>query len=238
MNFSLLRGKQFVAVALAVLLSTLVVALVAQGTTYVDTDSVGVATSSPGDALGVKGGAVIEGYVSAGYYTSTSTASSWVFGNFGIGTTTPGVKLAVKDVIDTGFLTAEDSVKTSYFVATSTTATSTLSRYGSSLASTTITIDGQSGRMAIGSTSVPTAAVANTQAVDPALTIQGQGAAASATGTLYVSGGGANGGQIILRSSSGTRCVSIMANTGANGLDASALGANDLLTFKVVACPK
>lgn len=240
MSFSILKGKLSVSVLFSVLLTTLVVALVTHSATYINTSSVGAGTSTPGGALGVKGYADIEGFVSADYYTSTSTNPSWIFGRLGIGTTTPGAALSVRgdngDVA--GNLTVESQIKTSFLTATSTTATSTLSSYGSSLASTTITIDGQSGRMAIGSTSVPTAAVANTQAVDPALTIQGQGAAASATGTLYISGGGANGGQIIVRSSNGTRCVSIMANTGANALDASGLGSADLLTFKVVACPK
>ena len=243
MSFSLLRGKQFVAVALAVLLSTLVVALVAQGTTYVDTDSVGVASATPGTALDVKGAAIFQGFVSADYYTSTSTNSSWFFGNFGIGTTTPGARLSVRggaDIADA--LTVEDNLKTSYFTATSTTATSTLNSFGASLASTTITIDGASGRMAIGSTTVADADV-GTYAVDPALTISGQGSAGNATGTLYLAGEGGKGGQLIIQNGSGlsSRCASITANTAALDIGASGSGTSDagsILIVKVINCPR
>lgn len=282
MSFILLRGKQSIAVILSVLLTTLVVALVAHGITYVNTSSVGVATDTPGAALSVKGQGIFEGFVSAGYFTSTSTNPSWVFGKLGVSTTTPGVGVSVKGAglfegfVSAGYftststsaswifgnlgigtttpgaglgvrsdnndvagnLTVESSLKTSFFTATSTTATSTLSSYGSSLASTTITIDGQSGRMAIGSTTVPDAD-ASSGMVDPALTIAGQGAASTATGTLYISGGSTGGGgQIIIRSSNGRMCVAISANTGANAADASGTDATNLLTAKVVVCPK
>ncbi|TSC82535.1 MAG: hypothetical protein G01um101419_541 [Parcubacteria group bacterium Gr01-1014_19] len=67
----------------------MLVAGVAQAVTYVDADSVGIATSSPGAALGVKGAGIFEGFVSADYFVSTSTHASWVSGNFHIATITP-----------------------------------------------------------------------------------------------------------------------------------------------------
>ncbi|KKU83131.1 MAG: hypothetical protein UY12_C0043G0007 [Parcubacteria group bacterium GW2011_GWA2_47_8b] len=199
MSFILSRGKQIATVILAVLVSTFVVALIAQGTTYIDTDSVGVATATPGAYLAAKGDILGE------------------------------------------VLRAEDHIKTSFFLATSTTATSTLSRFGAELASTTIIIDGNNGSMAIGTTTIPDAdVVAGTMAVDPALTISGTGGAANATGTLFVTGEGATGGQIILKSSDGqgSRCVSLIVKAGTVAPGDSAAGVAELLVAKVVSCPK
>lgn len=198
--------------------------------------NVGLASTTPGGALGVTGAAVVEGFVSADYFTSTSTNSSWVFGNVGIGTSTPGAALGVN-----GVALVEDHVRTSFLFATSTTATSTLSRFGSELASTTIVIDGASGRMAIGTSVVADSdVVATTLSNDPALTISGQGSANNATGTLYIAGEGGNGGQIILQSSNGlsSRCVSLVVNTGAIDVGGSGSDANTLIIAKVVSCPR
>src|SRR3989344_7471208 len=86
MSFAL-KGKAILPVILSVLLTTLVVAFVAQGITYVDADSVGVATSSPGGALGIKGAAFIEDFLSLTSLFATSSV--------GIATNTPGAELGV-----------------------------------------------------------------------------------------------------------------------------------------------
>lgn len=183
--------RYFFAAALSVLLSVFTVAVVAYGATMtISSGGLGSGTSTPGAAIGAKGGAVIE-----------------------------------------------DFVYMSYFTATSTTATSTV-RFGLDVATSSFKVSGNSGQVTIGTTTVPDADVANTMAVDPALTVSGVGSAYNATGTLYVAGGGATGGQIIIKSSDGTHCVSLIATAGANALDASALSAATLLTAKVVACPK
>lgn len=126
---SILSNKrQAFTFVVSVVLSILLVASVSFGTTYIDTDSVGIATATPGAALGVKGQGIFEGFVSADYYTSTSTADSWLLGDLGLGTTTPGTRLGVLDNADiAGILTVEDHLKTSSLIATSTTATSTFS---------------------------------------------------------------------------------------------------------------
>src|SRR3989344_872512 len=60
------------------------------------TTTIGIAPSSPGERLGVKGSAIVEGFVSANYFTSTSTNDSWLLGNLGLGTTAPWGILAVE----------------------------------------------------------------------------------------------------------------------------------------------
>lgn len=237
MSFVLSRGKQVIAVILSVLLSTLVVALIANGVTYIDTDSVGVATSAPGGALGVKGAAFVEDFLSLSNLQATSSV--------GIGTNTPAVALGVDgQAFISGLLIANSieatSTATNIFEGDLDVREQATSSFtgGLNIATSTVIIDQVTGRMAIGTSTFSDADVAGTQAVDPALTIEGAGSADTATGTLYLAGGGGNGGQLILKSSNGLNCISIMANSAANAPDASGLGANDLLTFKVVECPR
>ena len=219
-------------------------ALGVQGAAFIDdflsvstllaTSSAGVGTNTPAGALGVDGAAFVNGFIFADQITASSTNPS------GVGTDTPGTVWAVGGNSDMEQLAVEDHIKTSFLISTSTTATSTLSRFGSELASTTIVIDGASGRMAIGTSVVADADVAGTMAVDPALTISGAGSAQNATGTLYIAGEGGNGGQIIIQNSSGlgSRCVSLIVNTGASDVGASGAGVAELLVAKVVACPR
>lgn len=264
---SIFQARKFFAFAVTVVLSVLFVALIAQGVTYVDTDSVGVATATPGGALGIKGAAfvdgfvsanyytststvpswlfgnlgigtttpgaalglggaaVVEGFVSADYYTSTSTANSWILGNLGLGTTTPGTRLAVLDDADiAGVLTAEDHLKASFLLATSTTATSTISS-GLSVASNALVIYPGQGRMAIGTTTLPGVSDGGDPSLgtEPTLTISG-----SASTTLFISNtsGTANvGSAIILKDSDGDGCSMIQANNG-------------VLTSSDVECPQ
>ncbi|MEK7654392.1 MAG: hypothetical protein AAB345_03925 [Patescibacteria group bacterium] len=81
-------SKRFAFLAL-VTISIILAVSVAQAVTYIDTDSVGIATATPGAALGVKGAGIFDGFVSADYFTSTSTHASWVMGNYHIATITP-----------------------------------------------------------------------------------------------------------------------------------------------------
>lgn len=206
MGFVVSHKRQVFTFAVSVVLSVLLVASISFGTTYVDTDSVGIATDTPGAALAVKGAAVIEGFINFDYLHSTSTNNS----TFG------------------GALDVEENA-TSTFVG------------GMNFGTSSLIIDNNSGRAAIGTTSVTDSDhVATTLSVDPALTISGLGSANNATGTLYIAGEGANGGQIILKGSNGlgSRCVSIAAATGALDVGASGSSADTQLIIKVVSCPR
>lgn len=263
---TILSKQQFFSLAVSVLLSVFMVAVVTYGATITISNSgVGSGTSTPGVALGVHGAAIVEDFVWANAFIATSTNQ-----HSGIGTSSPGADFGVEgNVIVDGFVWASSLVATStsmasgfgtttpgadfsvvgnalfdggltasFLNATSTTATST-TRFGMNIGTTTV-LDGNSGRMAIGTTSAPDGDImGRTSNPDPALTISGVGNSAGATGTLYITGE-TGGGEIILKSANGTRCVSIMANT--NGLTMGASGANAgvaaLLSAQIVPCPK
>ena len=221
--------QQFFTSAAAVLLSVLTVAVVTYGASIIDTASVGSGTSTPGAALGVKGAGIFEDFVQAGAFRSTTTDTSWIMGgNFGLGTTTPGAKLAVR-----GEALFDGRVTASSYAATSTTATSTM-KWGFDIASSSLQVDGVTGRVAIGTTTFPLAGVAGTMSVEPSLTIGAVGGSDGATSTLFIAGEGQKGGQIILTSSDGTRCGSIVFDSEgvAEGLTGGAL------IVEVVDCPK
>ncbi len=189
-------------------------------------------TTTPGMALGVEGAGLFEGFVNADYFRSTSTNPSWLLGRLGMGTTSPS-----STVNNDGGLAVEGSglfggfVMSSYLTATSSTATSTI-RTGIEIASSSV-VDAVSGRIALGTTTIPDADVANTLANDPTLTISGLGSTYNATGTLYVTNPGAGGGQIILKSVDGYNCVAVSASSVAG-----AIGTGVTLTSEVVACPR
>jgi hypothetical protein len=162
-------------------------------------------------------------------YGATITISSTGVGS---GTSTPGAAIGAK-----GGAIIEDFVYMSYFTATSTTATSTV-RFGLNVATSSFNVNGNSGAVTIGTTTVPDADVAGTMALDPSFTVSGVGSAYNATGTVYVAGGGTKGGQIIIKSSNGANCISIMANSVANDPGAVAMSATTLLDVDVVECPR
>lgn len=134
MTYILSRKKQLVSVVLSVVFSFLLVAMVASAVTYIDTDSVGIGTSTPGAALGVKGGALIDGFLVADYIRATSTTASSIGGNLGLASTTPGAMLAVK-----GFTIHDGGVWADYIVATST---SIAMGFGTSTPGAEFSVDG------------------------------------------------------------------------------------------------
>lgn len=242
MSFAL-KGKFLLPVLLSVLLTTLVVSMVAQGITYVDTDSVGVATATPGGALGIKGEAFIEGFLVVNQLFATSTSVA-----HGFGTSSPGADFSVgmnalfNGLVVLGNIEAT-STATNIFegdLDVRENATSTFVG-GMNFGTSSLIVDNESGRVAIGTTTVTDSdVVSTTLSTDPALTISGAGSSNNATGTLYIAGEGASGGQIILKGSNGlgSRCISIAAATGALDVGASAVSADTNLIIKVVSCPR
>ncbi len=257
---TLFNKQHFFTLAASVLLSVFMVAVVAWGATMtISNVGIGSGSSTPGAAVGAKGAGLFEGFVHADYFRSTSTAS------WGIGTSSPGVRLGVagpglfEGFVDANYFRSSSTdvasgfgttspgaefavaggalfdgrVTASSYAATSTVATSTI-KYGLDIASSSLQVDGVTGKVAIGTSTLPLAQnIAGI--VDPALTVTGVGNTGSATGTLYVAGGVGNGGQIIMKSTDGTRCVSITATSGGGALDAAP---GTVLTLKVVACPR
>ena len=85
----------------------------------------GIGSTTPGAQMGIKGGVLSEGFVSADYFTSTSTNTNWFNGALGLGTTTPYSKLAVKGAsIIEGFVSAD------YFTSTSTNSSWIFGNFG------------------------------------------------------------------------------------------------------------
>lgn len=134
MTYILSRKRQLVSVVLSVVFSFLLVAMVASAVTYIDTDSVGIGTSTPGAALGVKGGVLIDGFMTADYILATSTTASSLGGNLGLGTSTPGSRLGVK-----GLAVIDGGVWADYIVATST---SIAMGFGTSTPGAEFSVDG------------------------------------------------------------------------------------------------
>lgn len=134
MTHILSHKKQLVSIVLSVVLSFLLVSMIASAVTYIDTDSVGIATDTPGAALGVKGGVLVDGFVRADYLWATSTTASHIGGNLGLASATPGAMLAVK-----GLAIVDGGVWADYIVATST---SVAMGFGTSTPGTEFAVDG------------------------------------------------------------------------------------------------
>ncbi|MDO8467218.1 MAG: hypothetical protein Q7S83_03720 [bacterium] len=199
--------KQVLSVVASVMVSVFAVTLMASAVSYISDTSVGVATATPGAAMGVKGGGIFEGLVSADYYTSTSTGSSWLLGALGIGTTTPGaaIRLGVKGNSDlAGTVVVADVLEASYLIATSTTATSTVG-FGLTVDTTSLVVDAGSNGVGVATSTLATTAAA--------LNVTLGVGAGTASSTVYVGGGPTVGAEIILRTNNGIDCVSISASS-------------------------
>lgn len=200
---SLISKRYFLTAAVSSLLSIFMVAVVAYGATVtISSVGVGSGSSTPGAAIGAKGGIIADDFVYASSLVATSSLTVTSFGATG--------------------------------------ATSTI-RYGFVVATTSLAVDGFSGAVTIGTSTVPNSDIPNTSNSFPSFTVSGVGGAYQATGTIYAAGGGANGGEILLKSTDGNNCVSLMATTGA--LDpltdtASTQDIAKLLSARVVACPR
>lgn len=218
--------KQIWSFLASVLVSVFAVTLMASAVTYISDTSVGIATDTPGVAAGVKGAGLFEGFVSANYYTSTSTAASWMMGALGIGTTTPGaaIRLGVKGNSDfAGTVVVADALESSYLIATSTTATSTMG-FGLTVDSTSLVVDAGSNGVGVATSTLATTAAA--------LNVTLGVGAGTASSTVYVGGGPTVGAELIMRSSNGIDCISIQASS----LQASADG-TVALVGKLIECP-
>ena len=302
---TILSKQQLFSLVVSVSLSVFMVTVVAYGATItISNRGVGSGTSTPGAALGVQGAAIIDDFVWANAFISTSTSQRSGIGttspgtefsvhgavlvedfvwssalmatstsqHSGIGTTSPGTEFAVEgavivdDFVWTGALTATSTSRASgfgtsspgadfavagaalfdgkltadYFNATSTTATSTI-EWSLTTATSSLQVDGVTGRVVIGATTtMPQSGVMGRTGGNPdiGLTVTGTGSGASATGTVYIAGGGASGGELIIKSGDGNNCVSMVATTGASDPDTAAQLFANLLTVRVVACPK
>ena len=228
---SFFSKRYFLATVVSSLLSVFTVAVVAYGATMsISSTGLGSGTSTPGAALGVQGVAIVDDFVWTGWVVGTSTAH-----NSGFGTSSPGAFFSAQGAgLFNGVVTAN------YFNAISTTATSS-SKFSLEVATSTFKVDGVTGRVVVGATTtLPQAGVMGRTGGNPdiGLTVTGTGSGANATGTVYIAGGGASGGELIIKSGDGNNCVSMMATTGASDPDTAAQLFANLLTVRVVACPK
>lgn len=67
--------RQIITFIASVVLSLALVSMMAFGATYIDVDSVGIATATPGAALGVKGAALVDDFLLANNLIATSSGS-------------------------------------------------------------------------------------------------------------------------------------------------------------------
>src|SRR3989344_1652243 len=162
-NYILSNKRHVLTFIVSVVLSVLLVAFYAVGASLVDTDSVGVGTTTVGAGLSVAEGmptvlssnAYIYGKLMLPFLVSTSTTASSFGGPVGVGTTTPGAtRFGVNEgwtSILSGPAYVYGQLTVPYIVATSTvtTATSTLSNIN--IDSNTFIVD-RSNRVAIATT--------------------------------------------------------------------------------------
>ncbi|TSC82968.1 MAG: hypothetical protein G01um101419_370 [Parcubacteria group bacterium Gr01-1014_19] len=254
-SFSL-SGRQLLSVLLSVVISVMAISFMADAVSYIDADSIGVATATPGVALGVKGAAHVDGFLVVDYIRATSTTAS------SFGSTSPGgYVLAVGGFGSVkGNWNVEGTSTISSVVATSTlsvgssspdmafsvigdslingalalgglldvqgTATSTIDG-GLQVDYDTLVVDSAANSVAIGTTT--TSGAEDITGPAPKL-IVGTG---SASTTVAITGGAEVGGALLLKSSDGDGCILISPSQ----LEADADG-TIALVGKVVSCPE
>ncbi len=254
-SFSL-SGRQLLSILLSVVISIMAVVFMADAVSYIDADSIGIATATPADALGVKGQAHIDGFLVADYIRATSTTAS------SFGSTSPGgytlsvggfgsVKgnwnvegtSTISSVVATSTLSVGSSSPDMPFAVVGqglfsgdlavgglldvqTTGTSTFSG-GLSVDFETLVVDTSADSVAIGTTT--TSGAEDLTGPAPKL-IVGTG---SASTTVAITGGAEVGGALLLKSSDGDGCILISPSQ----LEADADG-TIALVGKVVSCPE
>lgn len=228
-NYILSHKRQALTFGVSVILSVLLVAFYAVGASLVDTDSVGVGTTTVGAGLSVAEGmptilssnAYIYGKLMLPYLVSTSTTASSFGGPVGVGTTTPG---AARFGVNEGWTTVLSGnayvygqLTVPYLVATSTANASTSTLSHINIDSGTFVVD-KSNRVGIGTT---TFGSINNET----MTIQIGSATASTT--MYLGGSAA---MLIMRTTNEGDCVAISFKDGT-------LGANAVMQSEYITCP-
>lgn len=252
-SFSL-SGRQVLSVLLSIVISVMAISFMADAVSYIDADSIGIATATPADALGVKGQAHIDSFIVADYLRATSTTASSFgstspgsytlsIGGFGVvkgnwnvaGTSTISSVIATSTLSvgssspDMAFTVVGDSLingslGVQNLLDVQGTGTSTVDG-GLTVDFDTLIVDNNANAVMIGTT---TAAGQASNSIVPALTA-GTG---SASTTIFVSGGAEVGSALILKAMDGDKCILI----GATSLDADADGALAIMG-RLIACP-
>ncbi|OGY64236.1 MAG: hypothetical protein A3I24_02640 [Candidatus Harrisonbacteria bacterium RIFCSPLOWO2_02_FULL_41_13b] len=229
MQYILSHKQQVITFLVSVVLSVLLVAFYTFGASLIDTDSVGVGTTTVGSGLYVAEGFAsvlsdelyVYGRVNLPFLVSTSTTASSFAGSLGVGTTTPGgTTFGVNEgwaTVLSGETYVYGPLNVPFVNATSTTATSTLSN--ANFDSNTLIVD-PSDRVAIATSTFGSIN-------DETMTVQIGKAAASTT--VYIGGSVA---MLILRTIDGGDCVAISFEQ-----TTTAVGANAPMTAEFITCP-
>lgn len=252
-SFSL-SGRQLLSVALSVVISIMAVSFMADAISYIDADSIGIATATPASALGVKGQAHIDSFLVADYIRATSTTAS-SFGSTSPGTYTLSVggfgsvkgnwnvegTSTISSVIATSTLSVGSSSPDMPFTVVGeglfsgslalgglldvqSTATSTIDG-GLQIDFDTLVVDNNANTISIATSTIGGSPSLGGQA--PSLLI----GAGSASTTIFVSGGAEVGAALILKSLDGDGCILISGNKAEMDADGTVP-----LVGKVVSC--
>ena len=233
-NYILSHKRHVLTFFVSVVLSVLLVAFYAVGASLIDTDSVGVGTTTVGAGLSVAEGmptilssnAYIYGQLKLPYLVSTSTTASSFGGPVGVGTTTPGTaRFGVNEgwtSVLSGNAYVYGQLTVPYLVATSTANASTSTLSHINIDSGTFIVD-KSNRIAIGTTTFGSIN-------DETMTIQAGSITASTT--MYLGGSAA---MLILRTTDGQDCAAISVKQAT--IVAGGAANNGTLSVDVITCP-
>lgn len=129
-GYVLSHKRQVVTFIVSVVLSVMLVALMAFGATTIDATSVGIGTSTPGGALGVKGAAFVDGFALANNFVATSSGSIFQWENNDATSTTYAVGVGGFGSVK-GDWNIDATSSASSFVATNTLSVGSSSPSGS-----------------------------------------------------------------------------------------------------------